>query len=176
MSLAVHRTIRIFGLASLAALLLAGCGAAPGPDAAPAPAAQSRAPTPPPDAAAQNLAPAPPQTTVALPESAQGAPAIPTANKPTDCPRLASSLYQIAQAPDPAGQARQAGLRVERGKIQVVLIVSGDDVQLDPSFGVEVGSRAGQQIQALAPLDQLCALARADGVLAIRPPAQGIPH
>jgi hypothetical protein len=179
-----HKAIRIFNLSSVLLSLLvltSSCGGTPSSTdtAAPSPlpeALNTIAPQTGESVAAQQIPPQTPLASIQLPADAQAAPPAPTSSKQQDCPKLAHQLYQITQAPDPITLAQQTGLRVKETKLQVLLIVNRADVQFAPIFGVEVGSRSGTQVQAFVPIDQLCALANTDEVVAIRLPAQAMPE
>ena len=85
-----------------------------------------------------------------------------------DCPNVDSVLVDLVRAPDPLGVARQLGFKVHEGKIQVLVVLDQQDLGFLEPYGVEAGSRSGDQVQAFVPPGQLCALATADQVIAIR--------
>lgn len=97
------------------------------------------------------------------------------AREPSDCPALDSQLFQLLQADDPLLLAEQLEFRLQGDKVQVLLILAGEETDFLQGFGVEVGTQAGNQVQAFAPINQLCDLANADPVLAVRPAAQAFP-
>jgi len=179
-----HKAMRIVNLSTVLVSLLvltSGCSSAPSSTdtTAPSPlpeAANATAPQTPESVAAQHVPPKTPLASIQLPAEAQPAPQVPTSSKQQDCPKLEHQLYQITQAPDPIKLAQQIGLRVKQAKIQVLLIVNRADAQFAPTFDVEVGSRSGTQVQAFVPIDQLCALANTQEVVAIRLPAQAMPE
>lgn len=184
MSGSTHKAMRIFNLSAVLVSLLvltSGCGEAPSSNgttaATPVPEAlNTNAPRTPESVAAQHVPPTTPLASIPLPAEAQAAPQAPTSSKQQDCPKLEHQLYQLTQAADPIKLAQQIGLRVKQAKIQVLLIVNRADVQFAPTFDVEVGSRSGTQVQAFVPIDQLCALANTEAVVAIRLPAQAMPE
>ena len=97
--------------------------------------------------------------------------------KKSDCPRLESMLLHLSQAEDPLQLAEQAGLVVRGGKIQVILVlVDPNETGFLKGFDVDVCQKQGSRIQAFVPVEQLCDLARADQVLAVRAPAKAIPQ
>ena len=97
-----------------------------------------------------------------------------TGTKAPTCPKLDSQLNQLATSSDPLNTAASLNLNLEDGKVQVRLVLAGDDPSFLEEYGVEVGSQAGQEIQAFVPVDQLCKIAKLDEVLAIRVPSQAI--
>ena len=92
--------------------------------------------------------------------------------KPAGCPKLDSQLNQVVQSPDPLSMAKKLNLNVKEDKVQVLLVLAGNDKVLLDKFAVEVGSQAGMQVQVFVAINQLCDLASTDEVLAIRLPAQ----
>jgi len=92
--------------------------------------------------------------------------------KPTTCPKLDSALSQVAASSDPLETAKNLNLRVEQDKIQVSLLLAGDDPSFLKEFGIEPGSQAGQEIQAFVPINQLCEIAKMEEVITIRIPAE----
>jgi len=98
------------------------------------------------------------------------------AQKQSDCPELDSSLFQITQTTDPLGEAEQLQFKIKEDKIQVLLILDGEETDFLQDFEVEIGAQSGEQVQAFVPIEQLCELANTDEVLAIRPSAQASPQ
>lgn len=90
------------------------------------------------------------------------------------CPKLDSQLNQVVTSPDPVGMAANLNLRVNEGKLQVIIVLAGDDLEFLKDFGIEAGSQAGQEVQAYMPIDRLCELAEREEVIAIRIPAQAV--
>lgn len=84
------------------------------------------------------------------------------------CPGVESQLAQIIQGSNPLERARQLGIRVQGDKVQVLLVLSSEDVAFLQDFGVEIGTQAGTQVQAFVPLSRVCELASTENVLAIR--------
>lgn len=101
-------------------------------------------------------------------------PALPI-QKPDACPALASQLYQVAQASEPVAMAEALGLRIVDDKVQVLIVLAGDDAVFLAAFGIVPGTVSGNQVQAFAPIDQLCALANHESVVAVRPVALAQP-
>lgn len=92
---------------------------------------------------------------------------IPT-GEPSPCPGLDSMLTQIYQSPEPLIQAQQLQIRTEGDKIQVLLILEGGETSFLEEFSVEISKQSGNQVQAFVPIEQLCALADSERVLAVR--------
>jgi hypothetical protein len=95
-------------------------------------------------------------------------------SKSPTCPKLDSQLNQLVASSDPLKMAASLNLRLNEGKVQVRLLLVGDDPSFLKESGVELGSQAGQEIQAFVPIDQLCEISNLEEVLAIRIPAEGI--
>jgi hypothetical protein len=110
--------------------------------------------------------------TTALPPDAQESPPDLDPHKQSDCPKLDSTLAQIVRATNPMDLAQQLQLTIRDNKIQVLLILSQEDTGFLQDFQVEIGSQVGTSVQAFVLIDQLCRLANADSVLAIRTPSQ----
>ena len=113
-------------------------------------------------------------TTIAVPNTGI-ATADPGQTKQSACPRLESALYQLTRASQPIDQAKQQGLAVKGDKVQVLIVLSGEDTAFLHDFGVEVGSRSGTSLQAFVPIDRLCELANTEPVIAIRRSATAMP-
>jgi len=90
------------------------------------------------------------------------------------CPKVESPLGQIVQSPNPPDTAKQLGARVQEDKIQVLVVLKGEDAGFLEDYDVEVGKQSGTQVQAFVPLSRLCELASSDSVLAIRLPDQAV--
>jgi hypothetical protein len=87
------------------------------------------------------------------------------------CPGLDSRLWQLTRAAAPLELAQQWQLQVKDDKIQVLLILAGEDTTFLKNFEVvEPGTQSGTKIQVFAPVHQLCALANRPEVVAVRPP------
>ncbi|MBN1993720.1 MAG: hypothetical protein JW953_13545 [Anaerolineae bacterium] len=93
-----------------------------------------------------------------------------------NCPGVESMLSQIIHAPDPLSLAEQLQLKMKGNKLQVLLILDREDTSFLEPFAVELGTQVGMQVQAFVPIDQICDLARTDGVVAIRLPVQALPQ
>lgn len=99
--------------------------------------------------------------------------------KPPDtknCPGVESAVIQILQAENPIGAAERKGYSTRDGKIQVLLVLAADDPSFLDTWGVEVGSGAGGQVQVFARPELICEIARHRNVLAVRLPQLGIPQ
>jgi hypothetical protein len=92
-----------------------------------------------------------------------------------DCPNLDSVLFQIEQASDPLELAKQFQLRVKEDRVQVLIVLDQEDASFLQDFDVEMGTQSGVRVQAFVLIGQLCDLANADHVLAVRRPAQAVP-
>ena len=95
-------------------------------------------------------------------------------DKAADCPKVESPLRQVVQSQNPLETARQLGARVREAKIQVLVVLEGEEAGFLEDYDVEVGTQLGTQVQAFVPLSQLCELASSENVLAIRLPAQAV--
>lgn len=103
------------------------------------------------------------------------APVAPVPERDTRCPRLESALYALAQAPDPLAEAHKLGLRVQEDRLQVLVVLAGEESSFLSDFNALPGSRQGQDLQAFVPPAQLCALSNHPQVLAVRLPASILP-
>lgn len=90
--------------------------------------------------------------------------------KNEDCPELDSKLYELFLMDDPTSRAEQLGFRVVEGKVQVLLVLAAEDTAIPEGFDLDVGTRAGDQVQVFAPFKILCDLANTEEVIAIRQP------
>jgi len=106
--------------------------------------------------------------------SGQAIPNVGEGTKSPACPKLDSQLNQVVASADPLSTAASLNLRLKDGKVQVNLVLASEDASFLKDFGGEPGSQAGREIQAFVPIDQLCAIANLEQVLAIRIPAEAI--
>ena len=90
--------------------------------------------------------------------------------KSTACPKLDSQLSQVLASDDPMKTAGQLGLSLLDQKIQVVIVLKGEDTAFLVEYDVNPGSQSGSELQAYASLNRLCDLSNRDEVLAIRLP------
>lgn len=157
--------VKLVLIATLVALLMAA-GAC---RATPTPTRQSTA-------VQQNMPPTPKFDTTRVQPNPQFSPVSPLPTPANGCPGLDSALAQIIASRDPLAEARQRQLTIKDGKIQVVLLLNQEDTRFLQSFDVEVGSRAGMQVQVFAPPARLCDLIKTGKVLAVNLPNQGIPQ
>jgi len=97
-------------------------------------------------------------------------------SSPSDYPKLASSLFQLTQAADPAAFADQHGLDYSDGEVQVMIELSGGQSALPGGYNIEVISQYQNRIDALVPLKELLQLAKESQIKAIRPPLKPYPH
>lgn len=92
---------------------------------------------------------------------------IPT-REPSPCPGLDSMLTQIYLSTDPLTLAQQLQIQTAGDKIQVLLILEGGETSFLEEYSVEVSKKSGNQVQGFAPIEQLCAIAANDHVIAVR--------
>lgn len=92
--------------------------------------------------------------------------------KQSACSNLDSQLYEVTQADQPAKLAEAKGLRVINNKVQVLIVMAGEDTAFLSEYDVDLGTQSGNQVQALVPFNNLCELANLDAVQAIRIPSQ----
>jgi hypothetical protein len=85
-------------------------------------------------------------------------------------------LQQLIHAEDADAFANQRGLLVRDGRVQVILVLAGDDADFLRQYDTEPGTRWDEQMQTWVPIDRLCDLANAEGVLAVRVPSQALPQ
>lgn len=164
---------RILGLAATLALflgLMAACQAQP---AAPPPTISGSAPE---GTVGQDAPPTPELDTIEIESGQQVSPDDLELLPQNECPGLDSWLFQLTQVPKPLELAEQLGFRVKADKIQVLLVLASEDTSFLQTFPVEPGTQSGTELQAFVPVDQLCDLANAAEVLAIRLPAQAVPQ
>jgi hypothetical protein len=95
-------------------------------------------------------------------------------NTKNTCPGLDSALYQLTQAEDPLKTAQELDMNIQEDRLQVVLVLEDEDTALPEGFDLEAGTRVGNEVQVFAPVNQLCDLAAAEGVMAVNRPAQPI--
>jgi hypothetical protein len=88
------------------------------------------------------------------------------------CPKLVEPLKQLVQSSDPQEAAKALSLPLKDGKVQVVLVLTSEKTDFLKDFEVEIGSQAGNQVQAYVAIAQLCQLAQREQVQAIRIPGQ----
>lgn len=122
----------------------------------------------------ENLNPSQEFESVDIDVDKQIAPAeIPTRG-PNPCPGLDSKLTRVYQSAEPINEAQKLQMKTEGEKIQVLLILEGEDSRFLEKYAVEISKQSGNQAQAFVPVEQLCAIASENKVLAIRTIAQMI--
>ena len=94
--------------------------------------------------------------------------------KSQSCLKLDSALNQVVASSNPLETARNLNLRISEEKIQVSLLLAGDDPGFLEEYGVDTGSQSGQKIQAFVPVEKLCEISNLEEVIAIRIPAEVI--
>jgi hypothetical protein len=90
------------------------------------------------------------------------------------CPALDSTLQQIVHAANPLDLAESLQVTTQGDKIQVLLILHDSDPRFLQSFGAEVETQSGKQVQAFVPISSLCDLANTRQVVSIQLPGQAI--
>lgn len=95
--------------------------------------------------------------------------------KQRECPALDSTLYQLTLAADSAKAAADLGLVYDERGVQVLVTLNSDDPSVLNTFDVVITGSSGPELQAFAPVEQLCALSNAPGVLAVRVPGSARP-
>lgn len=95
--------------------------------------------------------------------------------QPSECPALDSQLLQLIQAGDGLSMAEELGFPVQEEKVQVLILLTGEETDFLQRFDADVGTQSGNEVQAYVPLEQLCDLANDETVSAVRPVAQPMP-
>jgi hypothetical protein len=108
---------------------------------------------------------APPPTP---PAPAATAPIVtPTPLSAEGCPHLAPKLIDLVQARDWPAFAQSNGIEYFNGSVRVIVQVQpSGDVPL--GYGTRSETRAGDDVQAVVPITQLCSLSNDPAVLAVR--------
>lgn len=91
------------------------------------------------------------------------------------CPKLEDRLYQLTVSPDPAALAAQTGLFYSQGRVRVIIELPSAESPAPSGYGLTVESRAQALVQALVPVDALCALAADGNVKFVRAPLPRLP-
>jgi hypothetical protein len=94
--------------------------------------------------------------------------------KSTACPKLDSQLNQVLASTDPLSTAKQMKMNVNENKVQVVIVLSSQNIDFLQDYEVAVGVQSGSELQAFVALNQICEISSRDEVLAIRLPAAGV--
>ncbi len=162
------RTLGRWGMVIVLLTLVSACGVRP------TPLTPAESEKPPGQIIEQNVPPTLELDTIDIEPDLQAAPADLAPVDQSDCPDLDSLLFQITQSATPLEMAEQLQLTAKEGKIQVVLVLDGQDTSFLQSYQAEISSQSGTQVQAFVPVAQLCNLANAANVLAVRPPARPI--
>jgi hypothetical protein len=95
-------------------------------------------------------------------------------SKSTACPKLDSRLSELLSSDDPLKTAGQLGLSLLDQKIQVVIVLKGEDTAFLEEYEVDPGTLSGSELQVYASLSRLCDLSNRDEILAIRLPAAAV--
>ena len=90
------------------------------------------------------------------------------------CPGLDSRLTQVYHSNEPLLQAQQLNMRIEGDKIQVLLILEGDENGFVEDYSIDISKQSGNKAQAYVPIELLCAIASNEGVLAVQTIAEGV--
>ncbi|MBI2304579.1 MAG: hypothetical protein HYU86_07535 [Chloroflexi bacterium] len=91
------------------------------------------------------------------------------------CPNLEDRLYQLTLSPDPAALAARSNLFYSQGRVRVVIELPSAESPAPSGYGLTVESRAQALVQALVPVDALCALAADPLVKSVRAPLPRLP-
>ena len=91
------------------------------------------------------------------------------------CAKLDSQLYQLTQSADPAAFAANTLQEFRDGRVRVIVELSGT-ADPAPSYDLVEEARYANQIQAMVPVDRLCALANDANVAAVRSATNGGPN
>jgi hypothetical protein len=152
-------SLSILGLVALVAL--AGCTGVSGSAPADQPSAT-------PETTVDDAAPAHRTTTGTPTES-------PDRHTKAGPPALGSDLYGLTQADNRTAYAQDHGLELRDDTVLVTIeLREGRDVPDD--VDANVTARAGSQVDAYVPIDQLEALARHENTTSVRPPERPVPH
>ena len=83
-----------------------------------------------------------------------------------DCPRLSSTLLQLASHPDPAVFATNSAMTMQSGRVRVWLRVAtdADEQALSRRYRLVHVVRMRDVVSAWAPVELLCQLSAAPGV------------
>jgi len=162
-----NRPIRAAALWSLLVMLLASTACGAGPDTSSLPGTGH-----PPGAAGEQIAPPTPSFGTTEVESDQVSPRETDRDLQESCPNVDAALWPLIQADDHREWGEDADVKVKGDKVQVLLILAGQDTQFLRDMDIEVGTQIGPKVQAFVPIDALCDLANEEDVLAIRLPAR----
>lgn len=94
--------------------------------------------------------------------------------KDNPCPRLDSQLYQLTQSADPITGAKNLGLALKDGKVQVLFTLVDENVSFLTAFDVELGTQFNNQVQGFVSIERLCELSKHPSVLNIQPPPRAV--
>lgn len=91
------------------------------------------------------------------------------------CPKLEDRLYQLTISPDPTTLAARSNLYYDQGRVRVIIELPSAESPAPSGYGLTVESRAQGLVQALVPIDALCALAADPLVKSVRAPLPRLP-
>lgn len=89
---------------------------------------------------------------------------------PDDYPTLASILFQLTQADDPAKFATQHELRYTEGRVQVTIQLESGQTALPSGYSLEITSQYENLYDLMVPVSELLRLAQEPQVRSIRTP------
>lgn len=89
---------------------------------------------------------------------------------------LASNLYGLLFAEDPADYAHQKGIQIKEGKVKVIIELETRNAQLPQTCDLVVESRSKNLARAWVSIEQLIVLAEEDEIGFIRTPHQPEPQ
>lgn len=92
----------------------------------------------------------------------------------TPCPKLDTRLYQLTQSENPSEFAEANKLHFSDGKVRVVIVLADTLSIVSSEFHIVSEGQAGNLLQAMVPIDQLCELSEEPYIDFIRPPLQSV--
>jgi hypothetical protein len=90
-----------------------------------------------------------------------------------DYPKLASVLFQLTQATDPAQFAIENHLQFARGRVQAAIELQNVQAGLDAGYHLTITAQTGNRIVTRVPVFELLRLALDSNVSLIRPIFKG---
>jgi hypothetical protein len=86
-----------------------------------------------------------------------------------DFPKLATVLFQLSQAADPAEFAEGTNLEYAQGWVQVIIELQKAEAVLDGNYHLAITAESGNFIRTFVPVSELLRLALDSNVLLILP-------
>ena len=99
-----------------------------------------------------------------------------TGSGKTPYPKLDTRLYQLTLSKDPAAFAQLNDLHFSDGKVRVIIVLIDTLSSVSSDFQIDFEGQIEKLLQAMVPVDQLCALSQEPYVNFVRPPVQAVPH